>query len=199
MSVKVFGEDANLVTSLGSITQGIGKEFIPIEGTIPTLGSDVQLVYTPVLLGSSFVNQSPVALDTPLQVNFGAASSNAFIDLDAAGNITFLQVGVYEVSIRVALGRTTNPGAAILLARATLNGSQIGNSFHANLPDQDTNIPLSVQTNITASVNDVFAVQIMRSSAGVNAGGLFTQAGTAGWNNSPSAQATVTRVTGVVV
>lgn len=199
MSVKVFGEDANLVTSLGSITQGIGKEFIPIEGTIPTLGSDVQLVYTPVLLSASFVNQLPSGLDTPLQVNFGAATSNTFIDLDAAGNITFLQAGVYELSIRVTQGRETNPGAAILLARATLNGNQIGNSFHANLPNQNTSIPLAVTTNLTASVNDVFAVQVMRSSAGVDSGGLFAQAGTAGWNNSPSAQATVTRVTGVVV
>jgi len=193
---KVYGASTDVTNSLGSILPGIGQELLPVEGAGPFEITGANVVYTPVLLAASFVDQQPVALDTPIQINFGAPQSNAFVDLDANGTLTFLTPGFYLLDLRGSLGRTTNPGAAVLFARSLWNGTQIGNSLHANIPDQETQIPFFAQVPRNAVANDTFEAQIMRSSLGINAGGLFTEStAVPGWNNSPSVQVTVQRVT----
>jgi hypothetical protein len=197
---KVYGADTPVTAELGLLLPGIGKTLVPIEGAAALGPTPVGINYTVVLFAASFVNQSPVALDTPIQVNFGAPQSNAFIDLDAAGTVAFLQDGLYQIEVRATIGRATNPGNAIFLARSRLNGIQIGNSFHANLPNNQIQTPLFAATTVAASVNDEFTVQVARSSLGNNSGGLFTQsAGPLGWAASPSIQIVVTRITAVTL
>jgi hypothetical protein len=196
----VYGADTAVIAELDALVPGIGKAVIPIEGASALGPTPVGITYTPVLFAASFVNQAPVAVDTPIQATFGSAQSNAFIDLDALGTVTFLQAGLYQVEVRATLGRATNPGNAIFLARSRLNGVQIGNSFHANLPDNQIQTPLFAATTIAANINDEFSVEIARSSLGNNSGGLFMQAsGPLGWNDSPSIQIIVTRITAVTL
>ena len=197
---KLYGADSATVTELGSIYNGIGADVVPIEGTIPIVGSQVQLTYTPVLLAPSFVDQIPSGLGVPLNITYGAAQSNAYIDLAATGEVTFLQSGLYLLEIRAAVGRASNPGTAILMARSLLNGTQLGNSLHALLPNQDSQQPLYASLRLSVNANDVFVTEIVRDAAGADFGGLYTEpASTAGWNNSPSAQITISRVTAAIV
>jgi hypothetical protein len=58
------------------------------------------LAFNNVLTAASFVNQLPTDTVTPLQVNFGSAQSNDYIDLAADGTITFKQKGNYAIIIQ---------------------------------------------------------------------------------------------------
>lgn len=156
--------------------------------------------YQQVLTGfSSAASQNPSAVDTPLQVEFGAGSATTDATLAANGTLTFHTAGEYIVTLFLRFGRTSGVGTAIVLNRFLINGVQGLNSNGLKIGDQDTIIPFSTSLNVQATAGMTFQLQIMRDSAGINNGGLFRILPTVGsWNLSPSATIVVSKYVGVV-
>lgn len=156
--------------------------------------------YQQVLTGfSSAASQNPSAVDTPLQVEFGAGSVTTDATLAASGTLTFHTAGEYIVTLFLRFGRTSGVGSAIILNRFLINGVQGLNSNGLKIGDQDTIIPFSTSLNVQATAGMTFQLQIMRDSAGINNGGLFRILPTVGsWNLSPSATIVVSKYVGVV-
>lgn len=154
--------------------------------------------YKLVLTGfSSAATQNPSALDTPLQVEFGAGGVFPEATLAANGLLTFNTTGDFIVTLFLRFGRTSGAGSAILLNRFLLNGVQGLNSNALKLGDADTVIPFSTSVNLTVTAGTTFQVQIMRDSAGVNNGGLTRILPTvASWNLSPTATIVVSKYVG---
>lgn len=156
--------------------------------------------YQQILTGfSTAASQSPSAVDTPLQIEFGSGSITADATLASNGTLTFNVAGDYIITLFLRFGRTSGVGTAILLNRFLINGVQGLNSNGLKIGDQDTIIPFSTSLNLTATAGMTFQLQIMRDSAGINNGGLFRILPTAvGWNLSPSATIVVSKFVGVV-
>lgn len=156
--------------------------------------------YQQVLTGfSSAASQNPSAVDTPLQVEFGAGSVTTDATLASDGTLTLHTAGEYIVTLFLRFGRTSGVGTAILLNRFLINGVQGLNSNGLKIGDQDTIIPFSTSLNVQATAGMTFQLQIMRDSAGINNGGLFRILPTVGsWNLSPSATIVVSKYVGVV-
>ena len=156
--------------------------------------------YQQVLSGfSTAALQNPSAVDTPLQVEFGAGSVTADVTLSPTGTLTFNVAGDYFVTLFLRFGRTSGAGTSILLNRFLINGVQGLNSNAVKLPDQDSVIPFSTSLNVPATAGMTFQLQIMRDSAGINNGGLTRILPTVvGWNLSPSATIVVSKYIGVV-
>ena len=153
-----------------------------------------------VLRASSLVSQSPSAVDTPLQVAFGAAQGSALtpVQISAAGLVTFNEAGNYAVRIKLQAGRTGASGASILLSRLLLAGAQYGSPAATKLVSADVTIPIESRVVINATTGQTFAVQIMRDSAGSNFGGIYPQAATvAAWGTAPSALLVISRLEAV--
>lgn len=154
--------------------------------------------YRQVLYGSSnAASQAPAAVNTPLQVEFGAAQSLTDVSLSGAGLLTFNTAGDYLITIFLRLGRTTGAGSAILFNRLMFNGVQTLNSNSVKLNDADIVVPFSTALTVNVPAGTTFAVQIMRDSAGINNGGLYQLSPSlAGWNVSPSASIVVAKYLG---
>lgn len=156
--------------------------------------------YQQILSGfSTAATQNPAALDTPLQVEFGAGVATANATLASNGTLTFNIAGDYIITLFLRFGRVAGPGTSILLNRFLINGVQGLNSNAVKLPDQDSVIPFSTSLNLTATAGMTFQLQIMRDSAGINNGGLTRILPTlAGWNLCPSSTIVVSKFVGVV-
>lgn len=156
--------------------------------------------YQQVLSGfSTAATQNPSAVDTPIQIEFGAGVVTAAATLASNGLLTFNIPGDYIITLFLRFGRTAGGGTAITLNRFLINGVQGLNSNAVKLPDQDSVIPFSTSLNLTATAGMTFALQIMRDSAGINNGGLTRILPTlAGWNLCPSATIVVSKFVGVV-
>lgn len=150
-----------------------------------------------VLRASSLVSQSPSAVDTPLQVAFGAAQGSALmpVQISAAGLVMFNEAGNYAVRIKLQAGRTGASGTSILLSRLLLAGAQYGSPAATKLVSADVTIPIESRVVINATAGQTFSVQIMRDSAGSNFGGIFPQAATVtAWGTAPSALLVISRL-----
>ncbi len=148
---------------------------------------------------STASSQQPSSLDTEITIEFGPAFGTASdpIELDADGIFTVNESGSYFVKPFVNYGRTTSQGEVELFFRMVLNGAQYGNSIFARLDDDDTVIPSNVESIVDLSAGDVFHFELIRDSSngGINNGGIFTGVPTPlGWNNSPCASITVSRL-----
>lgn len=177
---KLIGTDVNNLDATKNFT----------VGSIVAL-ANANLTATQVLNGTSFVNQAPSALDTPLVVSFGAAQGNISTDvmIDALGNVTFNKAGLYMINGFGSVERQgSSGGVAVLLFRARLNGTQVTatKGFHLDTPNLD--IPYEVTIPFQANAGDVFWFEIMRDSSGVNQGGLYGHTVLGGWSNVPSSQ-----------
>lgn len=159
-----------------------------------------QVGYQQVLSGfSTAASQQPAALDTALQVEFGAGSSNAFCTLSNTGTLTFNTAGQYYITIFLRFGRTAAGGTAVMLNRFLINGVQGLNSNGLKMPDADSVIPFSTSLVVDATVGMTFQMQILRDSAGINNGGLFRLLPTVvAWNLVPSATIVVSKFIGSV-
>jgi len=160
-----------------------------------TVGSILNLVSasaTSVLYAFSTVNQAPSVLDTPLQVTFGAAQNTATdpVMLDALGNITFNQTGMYLFNGFGNIERQgSSGGVSVLLFRALIDGVQAGvvKGFELNT----TGVMFPYETTIVINITEVGTVltwEILRDSSGVNQGGMYTHTASSSWDNVPSAQ-----------
>ena len=150
-----------------------------------------------VLRAVSTVIQEPTALDTALQVTFGAAQKSASdpVMINAAGLITFNAAGNYAVRVKLQNGRTSSTGTSILLSRLLKNGAAYGSPAAVKITSSDELIPTDSRVIVGAAAGDTFAVQIMRDSAGTNFGGLYPQvAVVTAWGTVPSALLVVTRM-----
>lgn len=155
-----------------------------------------------VLRAASTAIQAPTAVNTPLQVVFGAAqgASTDPVQISAAGLVTFNIAGTYAVRIKLQNGRTGGGGGvAALLSRILINGTQYGSPQSVKVDSAEITIPTDSRVVIEApAAGTTFAVQIMRDGSGTNTGGLYplTAAVTA-WGVSPSALLVVSRIEAV--
>lgn len=150
-----------------------------------------------VLRASSTATQAPTAVDTPLQVAFGAAQGSPAdpVSITAAGLVTFNTAGNYAVRIKLQAGRTGASGTSILLSRILLAGAQYGSPAATKLVSADVTIPIESRVVINATAGQTFAVQIMRDSAGTNFGGIYPQAATVtAWGTAPSGLLVISRL-----
>ena len=151
--------------------------------------------FTPVLAAQSTVTQAPSALDTPLQVTFGAAqgTSGDAVMISSGGLITFNETGLYLINGYGSVERQgSSGGTAILLFRFLVNGTQAGSvkAFHLDTPNVSTPYEITFPINITTA-GTTASFQIMRDSSGVNFGGLYPHTNLGGWSNVPSAEVNI--------
>ncbi|NBW35779.1 MAG: hypothetical protein EBR30_12320 [Cytophagia bacterium] len=151
--------------------------------------------FTPVLVAQSTVTQAPSALDTPLQVTFGAAqgTSGDAVMISSGGLITFNETGLYLINGYGSVERQgSSGGTAILLFRFLVNGTQAGSvkAFHLDTPNLSTPYEITFPINITTA-GTTASFQIMRDSSGTNAGGLYPHTNLGGWSNVPSAEVNI--------
>lgn len=147
-----------------------------------------------VLRAASTVIQAPTAVNTALQLTFGAAQGSASdpVMINAAGLVTFNTAGNYAVRIKLQAGRTGASGTSILLSRILVNGAQYAAT---KLVSADTTIPIESRVVINPTAGQTFAVQIMIDSAGSNYGGVYPQAATVtAWGIAPSALLVISRL-----
>lgn len=150
-----------------------------------------------VLRAASTATQAPTAVDTPLQVAFGAAQGGVSdpVTITAAGLVTFNAAGNYAMRVKLQNGRTGATGTSILLSRILLNGTQVGSAAAVRMTSTDATTPTESRVVINASAGQTLAVQVMRDSAGSNFGGLYPQVATvSAWGTAPSALLVISRL-----
>lgn len=153
-----------------------------------------------VLRAPSTVVQAPTAVDTPLQLTFGAAQKSSAdpVMINAAGLVTFNTAGAYAVRIKLQCGRTGATGTSVLLSRILLAGVQFGSAACVKMTQTDATTPTDSRVVINATAGQTFAVQIMRDSTGSNFGGVYPQAATVtAWGTAPSALLVISRLEAV--
>lgn len=150
-----------------------------------------------VLRAASTTTQAPSAVDTALQVSFGAAQGSASdpVMINAAGTVTFNTAGNYAVRIKLQNGRTGATGTSILLSRILLNGAQVGSTAAVKMTQTDATTPSESRVVLNPTAGQTFQVQIMRDSAGSNFGGVYPQTATVtAWGVAPSALLVISRL-----
>ena len=150
-----------------------------------------------VLRAASSVPQVPAAVDTPLQLTFGAAQGSASdpVMVNAAGLVTFNQAGAYALRLKLQCGRTGATGTSILLSRLLLNGAQLGSAAAVKITATDATVPTESRVVLNVTAGQTFAAQIMRDSAGPNFGGVYPHtAAVAAWGTAPSALLVISRL-----
>lgn len=150
-----------------------------------------------VLNAQSTLIQAPSALDTPLQVTFGGAqgSPSTPVQIDALGNITFNESGLYFINAYGSVERVgSSGGTAIFLFRGLLNNNPATTvkAFHLDTPN--IGFPYEITVPFQANAGDVFKFQVMRDSSGVNQGGLYPHTNLGGWANTPSTEVLIWKV-----
>lgn len=165
-----------------------------------TLGSIAALFldnteFSPVLAAQSFDEQFPSVLDTSLQVTFGTAqgTSSDPVMIDAAGEITFNETGVYLINGYGSVERRgSSGGVAILLFRFLVDGVQAGSVKSFHLDTTNLNIPYEITFPINITTPGTTATfEIMRDSSGNNAGGLYPHTTLGPWSNVPSSEVNI--------
>jgi hypothetical protein len=155
------------------------------------------LAITNVLNASDTNDQVPSALDTPLQVTFGIAQGTVAdpVMVDASGNITFNESGIYLINGYASFGRGGVSGpAAVIAFRALINDVQVGATKVTEIKDADDVVPYDLTIPINATADDVLTWEIMRDSVGADRGGLYAITLLGGWSNVPSATLSIYKI-----
>lgn len=154
-----------------------------------TLSSSLEAIST--------TSQAPASTDTPLQITFGAGSSNSDVSVNGSGTVTILTAGVYFLTFNLSLGRSNATGVSTVLARLLVNDVATG-FVQASKIDTSVNIvPFHATLLRKFAVNDTIKVQIIRDSSGTNDGGVVTfDPVLSGWANSPSAAVRIQKIMG---
>lgn len=156
-----------------------------------------QLQVTTELNAVSMVSQVPSALDTPLQVTFGGAQNTVAdpVMIDALGNITFNQGGLYLINAYGSVERIgPSGGVAIFLFRGLINGTQITTTKAFHLDSPDLAFPYEVTVPFQVNAGDVLTFEVMRDSSGANYGGLYPHTNSGGWSNVPSTEIIIWKI-----
>lgn len=150
-----------------------------------------------VLRAASTTTQAPTAINTPLQVSFGAAQGapTSPVSISAAGLVTFNVAGNYAVRVKLQNGRVGASGTSVLLSRILANGVQIGSPQSVKLTSSDSTIPTDSRVVVNAVAGQTFSVEIMRDGSGTNFGGVYPLvAAVAAWGTAPSALLVISRL-----
>lgn len=165
--------------------------------TIESILALKQIALTNVLAAVDTTNQEPSGLDSPLQVTFGAAQGTATdpVMLDALGNITFNQGGLYLFNGYANFERQgSSGGVSVTLFRALINGVQSGPTKGVELSGTGIMFPYELTLPIQVSAGDVLTWEILRDSSGVDAGGLYIHTNSGPWSNVPSADVNIYKI-----
>ncbi len=153
-----------------------------------------------VLRAASLVAQNPTAVDTPLQLTFGAAQKGVSdpVMLSAAGAVTFNTAGNYAIRVKLQNARTTATGVSLLFSRLLLNGVQIGSPQCVRMDNATATFVTDSRVVLAVSAGAALTVQIMRDSSGANFGGVLPFGATVtSWGVAPSALIVVSRLEAV--
>ena len=141
------------------------------------------------------IAQEPLALDTAIQVEYGPAQSVTDVSMALDGSLTFNTTAKYQININAHYGRTGGAGTAILLFRLLMDGVAGGGTLAAKIDNANVLVPWSSTFIIEATAGQVLTSELMRDSAGVNEGGLYSIVpSVVGWNDAPSITMQVYRV-----
>ncbi len=195
---KLFGSNGDAAAPLFDVNYGIGlgdNGLLPVETGASGDATSFEILTTTVLLAGDMTTQEPAAVDTPIQLKFGAPQTTAHWDLDALGNITCVTPGNYNFLLRVQWGRSGNMGAARLVVRFLVNGFQVGNPVYTTI-DQSADVKTGTfEGSAAAEIGDVITIEFYRDSTGSDDGGVFPFVTTLGWGTAPSAQMLITEST----
>lgn len=156
--------------------------------------------YQRVLTSSSAaLAQNPSAVNTTLQIEFGAGATTANVTLAVNGTLTFNVAGEYQITTTLNFSRTAGAGQSVMFSRILINGTIASNTNAIVLDNGVTTVPVSNTYNVTATPGMTLQLQIYRDSAGINNGGLSQVTPTlAGWTPFPSATLLVDKYVGAV-
>lgn len=144
---------------------------------------------------STAASQLPSAVNTPLQVEFGAGSVGTDVTISSLGLVTFNTAGKYLVMLDLNVSRTAAAGIAEILVRTLVNTTQVGNSFGVSMDNNLSAHHLYKPIIVSVSALDTFKVEFIRDSTGINNGGLYKfTTSLAGWTDIPSAGIRVYKV-----
>src|SRR3546814_9487377 len=101
---------------------------------------------------SSASTQNPSTVNTPLDIEFGAAQSLTNVSIASTGVVTFLTAGQYLLEVSLRLSRTAATGAAIIYTRALYNGAQTLASSSATLRSEEHTSELQSLMRISYAV-----------------------------------------------
>lgn len=154
-----------------------------------------------VLLASSFSVQPPLpdtlALDTPLQLEFGAAQKGALdpVQIAADGTITINQTGQYFFDAVFQYGRSGAGQASWLFFRTLIDGVQEGNSIFAKIDNENNDTPLQLSGFLDVIKGQEITIEMVRDSQGFNSGSLMSDTPTLNdWNPSSSATIRISHI-----
>lgn len=153
-----------------------------------------------VLRAASTVIQAPAALNTALQLTFGAAQGSVAspVMIDALGKVTFNIAGTYALRVKLQNGRVGSTGTSVLLSRILVNGAQIGSPQAVKITASDVTTPTDSRVVINATAGQTFTVEIMRDGSGSNFGGVYPlAAATTSWGTAPSSLLVISRLEAV--
>lgn len=152
-----------------------------------------------VLRGTSVVDQNPVAVDTPINITFGAAQGDQSdpVSLTADGVLRFNEEGLYWIRVSVQYGREGSSGTSWLYFRTLssldgVNFVQTGRTALVKL--ENANADITAQNVIMSEpISGLYAkVELMRGSEGNNSGGLLVETPAEGsWGAAPSAEISI--------
>lgn len=172
-------------------------------GFDPTTGMNIERLYDGE---SQILVQQPAALDTALEIQFGAVfgtASDPVQTIARGGNteasiLKINETGTYRIKTAIQYGRETSAGTAILNFRALVNGVQAGRSINQRLQNVNTTSIFTDEAWLTLPAGLEITYEVIRDSAGSNSGGLIAgeTAGSTGWNTAPSCSLRVERWVG---
>lgn len=192
--------DPNIHEPKGVSTATSGQVYVA-NGSSSGVWTDLTTSYSMVDAGhfESTTSQEPTTLDTPLQVNFGPASSNSAVSVNAAGRLTILQSGLYSIIWGGSFSRSANAGQAIIAASLFKDGSRVGPVIAHRLDDGNFTVPYSLTTVGVYTAGTYFELWIARDSSGINDGGFLSKTiNIPDWPNSASAFVSVNKIEGAV-
>jgi hypothetical protein len=150
-----------------------------------------------VLRAASTAVQAPTAVNTPLQLTFGAAQGTASnpVMISAGGLVTFNTAGSYAVRVKLQNGRTGASGTSVLLSRILINGVQAGSPQAVKITSAEETNPTDSRVVVAVTAGQTFAVEIMRDGSGTNFGGVYPlAAAVTAWGTAPSALLVISRL-----
>ncbi len=192
---KLLGDPSLEVASeLGVMTQGLGYPLRSVDNVAVASQADGFPSKSLELFTFSTSIQQPVALDTPIQVAFGAPQTNDFMTLDASGTVTFLpgSEGHWNFLLFAAVEKGSNANASLTFILPLKNGSAAANPAAIRLTQQNVTIPLQFNFDDDVVAGDTYQVFMYNDSTGVNDAGLASRT-SALWGQSASASLRVFR------
>ena len=153
-SISQFAEFESTAPKIGLFQQGIGYPQREIRGYENPQNQEI--------VAFSHLNQSPVAVNTPLQVNFGDPVSTDFASVDANGLITIIDpgIGVWAFQLFIALERGSNAGITETYLLPRKNGLPAGNPLCVKLRSLNITIPFAfIFTDTAVRAGDTYTLE----------------------------------------